>query len=356
VSLTTSSASPTNASSVTYTATFSESVTSVDAADFQATGTGGIVPGAPAVSGAGNTRTITITTGGGTAVGSVTLAIKAAATITDLAGNAVAAPAATGPTVTIDKAAPTFTSMTLTPASVTAGTVSVSLTVTGAVDVGVAGVAGGEWWIGNANIAAGTGTAFAAGSGTTSDIVIPTDALAVGSYTVRVRLRDALGNWGSGASGLHTTPLQVVRMPAPTVAQAFGPTTSVSRGGITAASRTRSLTVTLTNPNAVAITGVGLTDNLPQPSSGTFNMPSTPVTTCSGGSVSRANTNRRFVLAGGTIPANGSCTITATVVLSLNAGLATGYTLTNTIAAGAVTSADANANLAATPAVLTVTP
>jgi hypothetical protein len=77
-------------------------------------------------------------------------------------------------------------------------------------------------------------------------------------------------------------------------------------------------------------------------------------TTC-GGATSTASSNRRLSLTGGTIPASGSCTVTATVRLS---GAATSgpYTLTNTIVAGGVTSANAGTNATTADATLTVTP
>jgi hypothetical protein len=93
-------------------------------------------------------------------------------------------------TLLVDKIAPTFTSASLTPSSVTAGTASVVLNANGT-DSG-SGVAGGEYWFGTATLPAGTGIAF---TGVTPSI--PVSALAPGSYTIRARIRDAAGNWSS---------------------------------------------------------------------------------------------------------------------------------------------------------------
>ena len=116
-------------------------------------------------------------------------------------------------TLLVDRTSPTFKGITLTPRSVPAGTVGVAVAVTGASDPLVAGlasgVAGGEWWIGTTNITAGTGTAFSGQAGT-----VATASLAAGTYTVRVRIRDAAGNWSTGTGGVRTTKLTVTSPPA----------------------------------------------------------------------------------------------------------------------------------------------
>ena len=107
-------------------------------------------------------------------------------------------------TLTIDHTPPTFSGITLTPSSIAQATASVALAVNGATDGTGSGVVGGEWWMGSTNITPGTGTSFA-GLGAT----IPTSALAAGTYTVRVRIRDAAGNWSTGANGVRTATLTV---------------------------------------------------------------------------------------------------------------------------------------------------
>jgi hypothetical protein len=106
----------------------------------------------------------------------------------------------------IDKTAPTFTGISVSP-SPTLGAANVTLTVNGAADTGGAGVAGGEYWIDpptTTNPAPGSGTPF---NGSTA--TIPVSALANGSYTVRVRVRDAAGNWSSGNNGIRQATLFV---------------------------------------------------------------------------------------------------------------------------------------------------
>ena len=104
----------------------------------------------------------------------------------------------------IDKTAPTFTGISLAP-SPTLGAANVTLTVNGAVDPLVSGlasgVAGGEYWINpptTTDPAPGSGTQF---SGLTA--TIPVGTLANGTYTVRARIRDAAGNWSTGTNGIR---------------------------------------------------------------------------------------------------------------------------------------------------------
>ena len=107
-------------------------------------------------------------------------------------------------TLLIDRAAPTFTSITLAP-NPTVGAATVVLTVTGAADTGGAGVAGGEYWINpptTVNPAPGSGTPF---SGLTANI--PVNTLPTGTYVVSARIRDAAGNWSNTIS---TATLTVV--------------------------------------------------------------------------------------------------------------------------------------------------
>jgi hypothetical protein len=108
-------------------------------------------------------------------------------------------------TYLIDRTVPTFTSVTVAP-SPTMGATTVTLTVLGATDPltgGLSsGVTGGEYWFGTTNPAAGSGTAF---TGLTPSIDI--SALATGTYTLRVRVRDAAGNW---STTINQTTLVVV--------------------------------------------------------------------------------------------------------------------------------------------------
>lgn len=130
--------------------------------------------------------------------------------------------------------------------------------------------------------------------------------------------------------------------PAPqlSVSKAFAPAT-VAYGG------TSTLTITLTNPNAAAMSGVAFTDTYPDGMTSTA-LPA-PATTC-GGSVTAAAYLSTVSLAGGTIPASGSCTVTVQVTAS------TSGALVNTIPFQGVAAAGGGENSASASATLNVQP
>jgi hypothetical protein len=127
---------------------------------------------------------------------------------------------------------------------------------------------------------------------------------------------------------------------APVVTQAFAPASVAPNVAST-------LTLTLSNGNAFDLTQSGLVQTLPANLT-IASMPA-PSTTCGGASRSLSNTTSSVTLAAANIPANGSCTITLSVV-STSAG-----TYTNTIAANALTTGPAGGNAAVAAASLDVT-
>ena len=95
-------ASPTNAVSVNFTVTFSESVTGVDTSDFNLTKTGITGGSITGVIGSGAIYTVTVNTGAGS--GTLRLNVKASGTgIQDVAGNPLSGGFTTGETYTIEK-------------------------------------------------------------------------------------------------------------------------------------------------------------------------------------------------------------------------------------------------------------
>jgi serine protease len=184
------------------------------------------------------------------------------------------------------------------------------------------------------------------GTVTLSDADVPADgsctitlgvsAGAAGVYTSTI----AANSVSTGPAGSNTAAssaaLTVTVPNAPTVAQAFAPASITQNGAST-------LTITLNNSNAFALTRSALTDTLP----GNVTIMSSPAaaTTC-GGSLSAPSGSA--VLSGGTIPANGSCTVTLTVTSAVVGSY------TNTIAAGALSTSPAGGNAAAVHAALTV--
>jgi hypothetical protein len=101
-------ASPTNANSVSWTVTFSESVTGVGTSDFGLVRSGISGGSISSVSGSGATRTVTSSTGTGN--GTLGLNLTSVAGIVDGVGNGLSATLpVVGDTYTIDKVAPTVT-------------------------------------------------------------------------------------------------------------------------------------------------------------------------------------------------------------------------------------------------------
>ena len=120
-----------------------------------------------------------------------------------------------------------------------------------------------------------------------------------GSY---VNSTSAIGSGNAGTGGSASGTL-VVMVP-PTVAKSFAPAAIQTNSPST-------LTITLTNPNAAAVTGAAFTDSYP---ANLVNAASANgATNCTGGTVTAANNGNSLALSGGTVPAGGSCTVTASV-------------------------------------------
>lgn len=111
-----------------------------------------------------------------------------------------------------------------------------------------------------------------------------------------------------------------------------------------------SLTITLNNPNASAVPLGSVTDNLP---SGLVAASNSGTTTCSGGVVSSTVGGSSVGMQGGSVPANGSCSMT----ISVRGNGSVIGTITNTInpsdvvagAAGPVSAASASVTITAPP-------
>jgi uncharacterized repeat protein (TIGR01451 family) len=149
-----------------------------------------------------------------------------------------------------------------------------------------------------------------------------------------------------------TATLTVVGRPA--VGKAFSPTSIARTTG------TSTLTVTLTNTNTtLAITGVTFTDTLPRTNNNNKVLVAAPanLTTTCGGTVTSSNgttTASTVRLQGGTIPAGGSCTVTATVSGTNSLAAGSSRTYTNTIPSGGVLTTNAGSNNVSASATLTV--
>lgn len=130
----------------------------------------------------------------------------------------------------------------------------------------------------------------------------------------------------------------VANLSAPVISKSF----AVAQAGINVPVV---MTITLTNPNTQAITGVNLTDAYP----GTMvNAPVPSLSNSCGGSATAAAGATSLALVAGTIPASGSCTLTVAVTASV-AGALTNST-------GAVASGNANTAVAATATITFLQP
>lgn len=158
---------------------------------------------------------------------------------------------------------------------------------------------------------AGTVTAAATGS---SLAVSNASLLGNGSCTITMPvyatsadLNGYLNHTGTITSNRGTGPEATATLTVLdpfTGSQAFAPDT-VNVNDVTI------LTITLNNPNAIAVTGVSFTDTYV---SGLVNATPAAVTSSCGGSVTAPAGTDTLSFSGGTIPASGSCTITASVI------------------------------------------
>jgi uncharacterized repeat protein (TIGR01451 family) len=175
--------------------------------------------------------------------------------------------------------------------------------------------------------------------------VIASGAAATVQYSVTVTTAGIITNTasadpdGAGPAAPFVVSVVSTSLSAPVVTMVFSPA-SVGAGTLS------TLTITLGNANAVAITGVGFNDSLP--SDLLAASPSSIATTC-GGATSITSGNGGFTLSGGSIPANGSCIVSLSVFSNIAA------TYVDSIGANTVVSNNAQANIAAS-ATLTVTP
>jgi uncharacterized repeat protein (TIGR01451 family) len=185
------------------------------------------------------------------------------------------------------------------------------------------------WQVGS-SATLSTGTTFVGNILALTSITLTTNATVSGR---------ALAQNGAVTTDSNTVTVSVCAPPPvtpipPTLGKAFSPATINPAGGST-------LTITLSNADATAASLTSpLTDTLP---SGVVTT-STPTTTCGGTATATAST---VTLTGGSIPANGACTVTVPVTA------AAGGSYFNSLAAGALQTGSGN-NAAQAIATLTV--
>ncbi|MGO9514987.1 MAG: S8 family serine peptidase [Steroidobacteraceae bacterium] len=168
-------------------------------------------------------------------------------------------------------------------------------------------------------------------------VTVSVSGSAVGSYTNSIAANALMTGPAGGNSATASSTLMVTTPNPPTVAEAFSPASVGQNANST-------LTITLSNSNAYALTAVGLNHALP---SGVTAESSPAVTNTCRGTLPAPTSS--VALSGATIPASSACTVTLTV----SSGTVGSYK--DTIGAGAVTSTPAGSNTAAATATLTVT-
>ncbi|HTW83248.1 MAG TPA: hypothetical protein VMD91_04150 [Candidatus Sulfotelmatobacter sp.] len=185
-----------------------------------------------------------------------------------------------------------------------------------------------------------SGAALAANAGCT--VTVKVTGTVANTYTNTIptgALTDAqsVSNGAPATANLTITPASL------TIAKAFAPA-SITAG----ATSTLTITIPNTASGAVALSGVTLTDALPNG----VTIAATPnaATTCGTGTVTATAGGTSVALNGGTLAAGASCTITVTVT-----GTVAG-TYTNTIPTGALADTQSVSNGAPATASLTVTP
>jgi uncharacterized repeat protein (TIGR01451 family) len=175
-----------------------------------------------------------------------------------------------------------------------------------------------------------TGGTLAPGASCIIDV--PVRGFTSGNYIETITAGSVTSNTLSNQDPSSAT-LQILPQTAATLNKAFTPNTIPGDG------RSR-VTITIGNTNPYALTGASLTDTLPaNVTVDTRPGAIAPTTTClPGGTVATLAANAGVSLTGGTIPANGSCTIT------FDATSAIGATYTNTIPANTLTTTNLISN------------
>ena len=169
----------------------------------------------------------------------------------------------------------------------------------------------------NITFSGGTIPARVGSTDGTCIIVIPvtagtaTGGTATYTYTINSGAVTGTDNTGAVANtGAVSQSINVSAIAQPSISKNFGVSTLYLGGAST------TLTITLSNTNSVSIPNFSLTDNFPTNANGALiRIANATTTNTCGGSFSPAVSagDTSLHLAGGTVPANGSCTITVNV-------------------------------------------
>jgi M6 family metalloprotease-like protein len=216
-SITRADPSPTNASSVEFTVTFSEPVTGVDVSDFSLTVTGVSSPSVSSVTDSGDQTTYTVSVNTGSGDGTIRLDLNPSGTgIQDLSGNDISGGYTGGETYELDRTAPSAPVISAPADASTTNDSTPTVSGTAEADSTVSIYIDGTL----------SGTTTTDGSGNWSFTL--TSPLSDGEYTVKATATDVVGNI-SVDSSINTFTVDTTAPAAPVVtAPADASTTSDS--------------------------------------------------------------------------------------------------------------------------------
>ena len=275
-----------------------------------------------------NTGPVTTTNGGTGTSASATLSVGNLGVTKAFAPSTVAAGASSTLTITITNSTGANRQFGFTD-TYPAGLVNTTPAVTGGTCTGTRTAAGGG------NTLQFSSTANLANNASCTITVNVTSATG-GSYINSIPAGGVVATTGGFVNMVAASDTLTVLSP-PAVTKSFSPNLI----GLGASS---TMTITLNNSNTTDITGAAFTDTY---QANLLNNGSL-VNNCGGSVTAGAGNPGTLTLAGGTIPASGSCTISI-LTTSGTAGI-----YTNTIAAGTLTTANAGSNAAAAAANLSV--
>ncbi len=249
---------PTNAASVSFAVTFSESVTGVTTGNFSLDTSGVSGASITGISGSGATRTVTVNTGSGD--GTVSIDLLTVTGVIDTAGNALGSAFVAGQSYTIDKTAPGISISAPNPTSTISGPVDFTITYTGASAVTLA--------TGNITLnttGSATGSVSVTGSGTGSRTVTVSGISGTGTIGISIAggtASDAAGN-SAPAAGPSAT-CTVTAIPALTSIVRVGATPSnaasvswtVTFGASVTGVNTGNFSTSVTGLSGASVTGV----------------------------------------------------------------------------------------------------
>ena len=168
------------------------------------------------------------------------------------------------------------------------------------------------------------------GAGNYSETLSITAPAAMGTYNVYFYAYQD-NACGGASSNLYVMSNAVFVGQPPVAAKSFAPSSIV-------AGATSVLTVTLANANTQAITGAAFTDNYP---SNLRNTATPGLTNSCGGTATAAANGTSLALSGGTIPAGGTCSLTAQVTSTVSGSYVNSTGLVTTTNAGSGAAATA---------------